>query len=46
MCVEISDVPSGGADFNITVLLGLTNGVKAGEQTVQAKHAKNIEYYN
>ena len=35
VCVEISDVPVGGADCNITVFLASIDGVKAGELTVQ-----------
>ena len=39
VCVEISDVPVGGADCDITVFLASIDGVKAGELTVQGQHA-------
>ena len=31
VCVDISDVPSEGADCNITVYLATSDGVKAGK---------------
>ena len=35
VCVEIFDVPSGGADCDITVFLTSIDGGKAGELTLQ-----------